>query len=76
MQDVGINAFQVYGSAITYFRRYALSSLLGIITDKDTDAGGEQVKPSIDEETFKKALQAIDAKSYTIAKLKANFSLL
>jgi len=77
-QDVqlkGMNAFQVYGSAITYFRRYALSSLLGIITDKDTDAGGEQVKPSIDEETFKKALQAIDAKSYTIAKLKANFSL-
>lgn len=46
-QDVemkGMNTFQVYGSAITYFRRYALSSLLGIITDKDNDAAGEQVK--------------------------------
>jgi hypothetical protein len=39
-----MNEFQVLGSAITYIRRYALSSMLGIITDKDTDAGGEQVK--------------------------------
>jgi ERF superfamily len=42
-QDVelkGMNKFQVMGSAITYFRRYALSSALGLITDKDTDAGG------------------------------------
>lgn len=41
----GMNAFQVLGSAITYIRRYALSSALGLVTDKDTDAGGEQVKP-------------------------------
>lgn len=39
-----MNEFQVAGSAITYYRRYALSSMLGIITDKDTDAGGQQVK--------------------------------
>lgn len=39
-----MNEFQVLGSAITYIRRYALSSMLGIITDKDTDASGEQVK--------------------------------
>ena len=46
-QDVvlkGMNDFQVLGSAITYIRRYALSSALGLITDKDTDAGGEQTK--------------------------------
>lgn len=46
-----MNDFQVLGSAITYMRRYALSSALGIITDKDTDACGEQVKkeePKID----------------------------
>lgn len=45
-QDVqlkGMNNFQVAGSAITYFRRYALSSALGLVTDKDTDAGGEKV---------------------------------
>jgi len=40
----GMNDFQILGSAITYIRRYALSSILGLITDKDTDAGGEQVK--------------------------------
>jgi len=33
-----MNPFQVMGSGITYIRRYALSSLLGLVTDKDTDA--------------------------------------
>ena len=36
----GMNDFQVMGSAITYFRRYALSCALGIVTDKDSDSGG------------------------------------
>lgn len=40
----GMNSFQVLGSAITYLRRYALSSILGLVTDKDTDASGEQNK--------------------------------
>ena len=40
----GMNDFQVLGSAITYIRRYALSSVLGLVTDKDTDAGGKQIK--------------------------------
>lgn len=44
VQLKGMNEFQVLGSAITYIRRYALSSALGIVTDKDTDAGGQQVK--------------------------------
>ena len=44
VQLKGMNDFQVLGSAITYIRRYALSSILGLVTDKDTDAGGEQVK--------------------------------
>jgi hypothetical protein len=39
-----MNDFQVLGSAITYMRRYQLSAMLGLVTDKDTDAGGEQVK--------------------------------
>lgn len=43
----GMNKFQVLGSAITYIRRYALSSALGLITDKDTDASGEQVKQTV-----------------------------
>lgn len=43
VQLKGMNDFQVLGSAITYLRRYALSSMLGLVTDKDTDASGEQV---------------------------------
>lgn len=39
-----MNDYQAYGSGVTYFRRYALSSMLGIITDKDLDAAGSQVK--------------------------------
>lgn len=45
VQLKGMNDFQVLGSAITYIRRYALSAMLGLVTDKDTDASGEQVKP-------------------------------
>ena len=37
-----MNQFQVLGSAITYIRRYALSAMLGLVTDKDTDASCEQ----------------------------------
>ena len=38
-----MNDFQVLGSAITYLRRYSISAMLGLVTDKDTDAGGDQV---------------------------------
>ena len=38
----GMNTAQAYGSLITYFRRYTISSLLGLITDKDTDGTGLQ----------------------------------
>lgn len=40
----GMNDFQVLGSAITYLRRYSLGSVLGLITDDDIDAAGEQIK--------------------------------
>jgi len=33
-----MNEFQSYGSAVTYYRRYCLSSMLALVTDKDTDA--------------------------------------
>jgi hypothetical protein len=50
----GMNDFQTLGSAITYIRRYALSSALGLITDKDTDASGEQAKttPKVEQPTI------------------------
>jgi hypothetical protein len=76
----GMNDFQVLGSAITYLRRYALSSILGIVSDKDTDAGGEQIKveakkPAINEARFKKALQAIADGSYSVDELTTTFGL-
>lgn len=34
----GMNVFQTAGSGITYYKRYSLSAMLGIISDSDTDA--------------------------------------
>ena len=44
----GMNDFQTLGSGITYLRRYSLSVILGLITDKDVDACGtqEEKKPT------------------------------
>ena len=57
----GMNDYQSFGSGVTYFRRYALSSALGLVTDKDTDASGEQIKkkPTIDNKRLGKALEMI-----------------
>jgi hypothetical protein len=38
-----MNDYQAYGSGVSYFRRYCISSILGLVTDKDTDAAGTQV---------------------------------
>lgn len=57
-----MNDYQAYGSGVTYFRRYALSSMLGIITDKDLDAAGTQVKeqaPSINWEAKVNACKSV-----------------
>ena len=79
-QDVqlkGMNAFQVYGSAITYFRRYALSSILGIVTDKDIDASGEQInsKKNIDSNQFQRAIKSIRKGEYSKDRLMKDFNL-
>jgi len=41
-----MNDYQALGSGITYLRRYSLSSALGIVTDEDNDAAGEQTQPA------------------------------
>jgi hypothetical protein len=69
VQLKGMNDFQVLGSAISYLRRYALSSILGIISDKDTDASGQQTsapkaqtkeKQTLTPERFDNALKAVE----------------
>jgi len=62
-----MNEFQVLGSAITYLRRYALSSILGIVTDKDTDASGEQQKKSPAPKPVQKPKLDVSSASYTNA---------
>ena len=76
----GMNEFQVLGSAITYLRRYALSSMLGIVTDKDTDASGEQVKAEpkklpLTNERFQKAIDAIGKGEFTTEQLIGLYAL-
>jgi hypothetical protein len=78
VQLKGMNDFQVLGSAITYLRRYSISSLLGIVTDKDTDASGEQEapkKPAIDTKRLAKAIEAIAEGKYTKEELLNSFTL-
>jgi hypothetical protein len=43
----GMNRAQAIGSLITYFRRYAISSMLGLVTDKDTDGTGGGAEKTI-----------------------------
>ena len=86
VQLKGMNDFQVLGSAITYIRRYALSAALGLVTDKDTDAAGEQApkedKPKEEKEwlnigtpAFNKAKEAIKAGTHTIADVRKKYAI-
>ena len=79
VQLKGMNDFQVLGSAITYIRRYALSSILGLVTDKDTDAAGEQTKSSkpqleIKSEAFGKAVEFI-MKGGSLEQIKTKYEV-
>jgi hypothetical protein len=79
VQLKGMNDFQSFGSGVTYFRRYCLSSMLGLVTDKDTDASGEQIKtkkkPKIDNDRLEKAIAAVKSGKYELADIPLNFDL-
>ena len=68
-----MNIFQSSGSGITYYRRYALSSLLGIVTDVDLDAG----KQELNENQFKAIVTELksDKPKYTKEKVKSHYKL-
>jgi hypothetical protein len=75
----GMNYFQVMGSAITYYRRYALSSALGLVTDKDTDAAGEQVKQdkpwlNPNTEAWRKVVKAMK-EGFTLDQVKKKYAI-
>lgn len=48
-----MNQFMVIGSATTYFRRYHLVIMFGLITDEDSDAGGAKETKGADITTAK-----------------------
>jgi len=80
VQLKGMNEYQCFGSGITYFRRYCLSAILGLVTDKDRDASGEQEKhglkkPAIDNKRLFEAIKSIQNGEFTVEKLKAKFEL-
>jgi hypothetical protein len=76
----GMNTFQVNGSGITYYRRYSLSAILGLVTDVDSDATGEEkpappTKAALNKERFLKAIEAIKTGDFTIEELQAKYAL-
>jgi hypothetical protein len=75
---------QKMGSAITYYRRYTLQSILSLqAVDDDGNMASQpvkeepkaKVKESLPTERFNNALAKIKAKEYTVGELKAKFNL-
>lgn len=73
VQLKGMNDFQSFGSGVTYYRRYALSSALGLVTDVDNDGAGEQVpkpqKRKLNDAEFKMACESISSGKTTLDKI-------
>lgn len=72
-----LNDPQKLGSAITYFRRYTLQSLLSLMAEDDdgNKASISTTKPTITDERFTNALQAISDGKATKESLINNFTL-
>ena len=68
---------QAIGSAITYYRRYTLQSLLSLMAEDDDGqkASAPQPKPIISNERFEKALKAIQEGKANKESLTSNFTL-
>lgn len=76
----GMNDYQSFGSGVTYYRRYCISTMLGLVTDKDTDASGEQMKSAptkqtLTDERLDKAITAIQEGKTTKEKVISDFQL-
>jgi hypothetical protein len=68
---------QAMGSAITYYRRYTLQSLLSLqAVDDDGQAASQPApKETLTDERFENALRLIAEGKYTVDKLKAVYNL-
>lgn len=74
----GMNKAQAYGSLITYFKRYALSSMLGLVTDNDADARNKRIEkentplPELPEEKYNEAIKGLK-NGITIEKMRKKY---
>jgi hypothetical protein len=59
----GMNQYQVAGSAISYFRKYSLCALLGIVSDErsldDTQPNEKKQKPKFPQDRFENGLTKV-----------------
>lgn len=71
----GMNSLQSYGACLSYFRRYSLICVLGIVSDQDTDAQGQpkkmaskkdpNAKEKLNHKQFIRAMSEIQSGKYT-----------
>ncbi len=69
---------QKLGSAVTYFRRYTLVSLLSLQAvddDGETASKAPKAKPTLDGERWDKALNAVKAGKFTPEQIKEMYNL-
>jgi hypothetical protein len=69
---------QKLGSAVTYFRRYTLVSLLSLQAvddDGETASKAPKAKPTLDGERWDKALRAVKAGKFTPEQIKEMYNL-
>lgn len=78
----GMNQLQVYGSQLSYMRRYALTSILGIVSDSDTDGQGQPKKKAekphektLNDTQFIRAIQAVQNGTIEASKLRTDYKL-
>jgi hypothetical protein len=71
-----MNIYQSYGSGVTYYRRYAISSMLCLVTDKDIDGAGEQIRKVEDKKPLpqKKVNLVPEMNDITMIKLISRFN--
>lgn len=61
----GVNELQKFGGALTYMRRYMLSSMLGVSSDEDADGNG--ARSSGKKKAVKKAAEKVEPKAKAVS---------
>lgn len=79
----GMNPFQVDGSKISYYKRYAFCAIFGIVLEgEDSDAKGKMVerprpagKQVLNQNEFIRMVQAIEKKEFSLSEVTKRFNL-